>query len=565
MKISARLLGAFIIVAIVAGGIGLIGVLNIQKITDMDSELYNKMTVPLSEMVFITDSFQRMRGNVREVLLTTDYAAQTEIEDKINTRNQEFETYLTSFEKTLLTDEGKAVIRDLRASKEEYDAVAAQVVSLAKQQRMAEALNLLSTQEETIRQETQTKIGEVTNMKINLASQSYKDNAATAKSSTILMIGLLAFGMVLSVALGLIISATINRPIKTLMVAADKISKGDLDVDIDINSKDEIGILADSFKRMSETINDVMMNINIASTEVAAGSRELADSSMGLSQGATEQASSIEQLTASINEIAVRTNQNAENANEANDVAINAKENADQGNMHMNDMLDSMSEINESSANISKIIKVIDEIAFQTNILALNAAVEAARAGQHGKGFAVVAEEVRNLAARSAAAARETTELIEGSIKKVETGTKTANDTAQALAKIVDGISKVSGLIGEIADASRLQASGISQINIGIEQVSQVIQSNSATAEESAAASEELTSQANLLKETVQKFRLKRTSINQLSRLRDGGRDSMTIDLDEEPASFKGHSKYQEKSSGEPRIALSDKEFGKYN
>ncbi|MEI8217001.1 MAG: methyl-accepting chemotaxis protein [Eubacteriales bacterium] len=352
------------------------------------------------------------------------------------------------------------------------------------------------------------------------------------------------------------IKVTLNDTISTILSYVSEISQvltamadGDLQQAITADYRGDFIDIKNSLNNIIGSLNDVLGDINDASDQVASGSKQVSDGSQALSQGSTEQASSIEELTASIVEIATQTKQNAMNANQANELATTAKDNAASGNEQMKEMLNSMKEINASSANISKIIKVIDEIAFQTNILALNAAVEAARAGQHGKGFAVVAEEVRNLAARSANAAKETTDLIEGSITKVQVGTKIANDTAVALVEIVNDVEKAAKLVGQIAEASNEQATGIAEVNKGIEQVSQVIQNNSATAEESAAASEELSGQAELLKEMVSRFRLKKSSKSNSGReqkMISGARDNDTP------------------KAGRPKILLSQDEADKY-
>lgn len=352
---------------------------------------------------------------------------------------------------------------------------------------------------------------------------------------------------------------TIGGYIDEMSEILSKMANGNLNVGIKRDYLGDFVEIKDSLNNIADSLNEVMSEINESAEQVTAGSGQVAGSAQALSQGSTEQASAIEELTTSMSEISEQTKQNAVNANKANELSISAKQNAEKGNIQMNQMLGSMTEINESSQNISKIIKVIDEIAFQTNILALNAAVEAARAGQHGKGFAVVAEEVRNLAARSANAAKETTDLIEGSVKKVEDGTRIANDTAKALEEIVDGVTKATEIVADIAEASNEQASAIGQVNQGINQVSQVTQSNSATAEESAAASEELSGQAVQLKELVSKFELKRNQGSKKSNVKSYNnlsKDSLDLLKDD---SF---DKRQQAQYDETQVISGD--FGKY-
>ena len=310
-----------------------------------------------------------------------------------------------------------------------------------------------------------------------------------------------------------IIKNALNSTIQTLKgyigevtSVMNSISQGVLTASIDSEFKGDFSALKDAINTSIDAFNGVLKDINTAAEEVAQGAVQLSGGSQIISQGAAEQASALEQLTATITEIADQTKNNAQSAGEASELSQKAKEDAAGGNEKMHMLQEAMTDINASSASISKIIKVIDDIAFQTNILALNAAVEAARAGAHGKGFAVVAEEVRNLAARSAKAAQETADLIEGSIGKTAAGTKIADEAAVALNAIVEGVDKTVTLSGLIATASNEQATGIAQVNKGIEQLSQVVQSSSATAQEAAASSEELAAQADQLKLMVGRF-----------------------------------------------------------
>lgn len=345
----------------------------------------------------------------------------------------------------------------------------------------------------------------------------------------------------------------ISGYIKETADILNKMADGNLDIQMTSDFKGDFVSMKNAINNILDSLNEVLGEINMASEQVATGSQQVAQSSQALSQGSTIQASSIEEITASMTEISEQTKENAINASKANDFSNTAKDAAGKGNEQMVEMVSAMREINESSASISKIISVIDDIAFQTNILALNAAVEAARAGQHGKGFAVVAEEVRNLAARSANAAKETTDMIENSVIKVGKGMNIAEDTAKALVDIVAGVSKAADLVADIAYASNEQATAISQINEGIFQVSQVTQNNTATAEESAAASEEMTSQAQMLKEMVSRFRLRR-----------GGGRNTSYSSYSKPAPVYMETQRPVGTTETFSISLDDDEFGKY-
>lgn len=303
-----------------------------------------------------------------------------------------------------------------------------------------------------------------------------------------------------------------SENIKAQAKVVEAVAGGDLT--IEVKPKSDEDVMGNSLKRLVDTNYHALSNVKDAAMQVMTSSSEVASASEALAQGSTEQASAIEEITASINDIAGKTKQNAAEADSAAGLMGEALMDVNKGNQQMQEMVTAMNEINTASENISKIIKVIDDIAFQTNILALNAAVEAARAGEAGMGFAVVAEEVRNLAAKSAAAAAETAEMIEDSIHKVQTGSAIAGETAKALETISKVVSESEQIVRGIAEASNYQATAISQIDQAVEQVSQVVQTNSATSQECAAASMELSGQANRMRELLTVYNLGGNSQN---------------------------------------------------
>ena len=559
MRLSVKLITGFAIVLCLTLVVGIVGIFGLTSMLKSAEAIYQEKALPLADLSKSIESFQNLRLNLRNSVIYTG------LEDKLAKVDQDmekcytdFETAVNKYKPTMSSENARKTFDTLM---DEYTTtfvpgiekvLANAKLGMDSQDLMAQ-LGLLTPSGERIN----GYFDELMSARMDTMSAS---NAALEKLNRTLLLTIIAvilLAIIVGAFMALFISNLISKPINPITVFMKKAgSTGDISLtklDEEIISKtagqkDEIGqligstaqfvkrlhdvsktletlaagdltvdlkllseqdVIGKSLQKVIENLNGMFSEIQSATSQVSIGSKQIADGAQTLAQGSTEQASAVQELSASISEIAQKTKKNAEMAGDAATLAFNIKENAEKGTMQMDQMMQAVREINDASQNISKVIKAIDDIAFQTNILALNAAVEAARAGQHGKGFAVVAEEVRNLAAKSAQAAKETGSLIANSIEKAEIGSRIANDTATSLGEIVSGINESNRIVDDIAKSSEEQSLGIEQINCGIDQVAQVVQQNSATAEESAAASQQMSGQADSLEELISHFKLR--------------------------------------------------------
>ena len=430
-----------------------------------------------------------------------------------------------------------------------------EVIDIAQADK-GKAQKMLLNEYQPIVEEAVNSLIEISNAAEQGAKEDYESTTGMQETLIFIQLGMAAGALVITLLLSAYLTRAITKPLRDLEKAADKIVGGEFDIDVSYRSRDELGQLAEAFRNMVVILETVISDasrilsamaagnfyvrteaeeryvgsfqsllssmrrlnrdmsitlgqINQSADQVASGSDQVSSGAQALSQGATEQAAAVEELAATIAGISNQVKDTAENAAGARTKTKTAGDEAEACNRQMLEMMASMEEITQKSNEIGKIIKTIEDIAFQTNILALNAAVEASRAGIAGKGFAVVADEVRNLASKSSEASKDTAELIESSIKAVKQGTQIADSTAQSLTKVVEEVRMAADSVDKIADAAEEQASSVEQVTLGVDQISNVVQTNSSTAVESAAASQELSSQAAMLKSLVAKFILR--------------------------------------------------------
>jgi methyl-accepting chemotaxis protein len=549
-SISRKLTINFLIVLVILLLVGGTGVAGMIRIDQMDTYLYEDQTAPIEHLMNATESLYQIRVYARGAAV---YAGDSQnLQDVITGYNESKKTFLSEFalyKESLKSANSIALYNEIiKTFNDTFDPDMQKIFEQAESGDTKSTTSVGSSATKVTDQLFQDCNKLIAN-RMASAKATSDSNDVTATALTIAMVVLLALGAGGSFLLNRKISKMISKPIGEVASASKQIAMGRLDVDLShIDSKDETGQLASAFtemldgirrqvlaaeaiskgnftqnvplrseqdtlglalRRIEVDLSAALLQIRTAAEQVNLGAEQISIGSQSLASGATEQASSVEELNSTISEVAAQVKENAESATKASGLSQSAQEATVQGDAKMKDMLSSIQNISEASVSISKIIKTIDNIAFQTNILALNAAVEAARAGEAGKGFAVVAEEVRNLAVKSAEAAKETTALIGSSVAKSEAGTKVVNETAGILNTVSESVQTTAALVDEIATASNTQANSIAQINQGISQVSSVVQTNSATAEESAASSEELSGQAKILMEMVAKFKLR--------------------------------------------------------
>ena len=553
LKIWKKLLLTFMIIIIMFCATVVLAITGLRQNADKYSEFYNVGYQVTNRVMSMRRGLQMIVKDIAFTMIETDEAKNAEyladMEKELNLMNENATWLHSNF------NGDAALLKEFETNIANAIAVQEEILELAKTDMPAAEIKLLDEYQPLV----ERAVNSLINISAVVESEAESDYLSTVSMQRQLIfeeLGIAGGALIITIILSIYLTRAITRPIRQLEKAAGQIVEGDFDIEVTYQSKDELGSLANAFKNMTSILEEViadasrllqemsdgnfdvrtqaearyvgklqglllairklnrdlsstMGQINTSADQVASGSGQVSSGAQALAQGATEQAAAVEELAATIAGISQQVKDTAETARSARNQTSMAGDVVEECNRQMHDMMAAMEEITRTSDEIGKIIKTIEDISFQTNILALNAAVEAARAGEAGKGFAVVAEEVRSLANKSSVASNDTAALIEGSLEAVARGKDLAGATAESLSKVVEEVRVAAATVDKIADAAEEQAGAVEQVTVGVDQISDVVQTNSATSEESAAASAELSHQAEILKDLVARFRLR--------------------------------------------------------
>ncbi len=565
MKIRTRMIVSYLIIVALLLVCGITSIVTLNSVSQTLEDFYNQQFQTVGNAWNARRTVISARANVLFNILAD---TQEEVTTYTKAAQDDFKAVrdcIDEVEKTFAGD--KALLTDCESLLDQAEPYLSQIATLCAdltQESNNQALAIMQTSYMPLMDQVREDLATIGDVADQNAHNKVEAGQKLATTADIVIIALIVVAVIISVALALFMSEGIRKPVQEMMRVAADMANGKMDTNIEYQSKDELGEMADNLRRLTvavraiiqdvsycfgemakgnftvdsqskesyvgdyrsiledftalrDNMGDTLQQIDVAADQVNSGGEQVSSGAQALAQGATEQAASVQELAATINSISEQVKSTAQLAGQAEEDDRRAGDEIQQCSAQMNDLMTAMQVINDKSKEISKVVKTIEDIAFQTNILALNAAVEAARAGSAGKGFAVVADEVRNLATKSQEAAKSTTTLIEETVRAVENGSQLSVETEKALQAVVEDAEKVLNAVTSISGATADQSDAVAQVTTGIDQISSVVQTNSATAEQSAAASEELSAQAKLLKDLVGKFTLNRDGHKHMS------------------------------------------------